>query len=131
MNDSRVVGLAVALSFLWTSCKDSPSDVFEKLQDAAKKGHVEEFGSYFTDESRPFAEALLYLYKAQSNPDLGLPEPLKVLALARVDSERIEGQKGVVVVESGGRKYSLVFKKDGKWRLDLKLTELENARTGF
>ena len=114
-----------------SGCGDKPSDVFERLQQAAKKGNVEEFGSYFTEESRPFAEALLLLYKTQHNPETGIPEPLKVLALAKVKGEEVQNQRGILTVEASGRTYKLVFRKEGEWKLDLKLTERENSRMGL
>ena len=124
-----MVLLIVSLSI--GGCGDRPSDVFDRLQEAAKRGKVEEFGSYFTEESRPFAEALLLLYKTQHNPEIGIPQPLEVLALAKVKSEKVQNQRGVVTVEAAGRTYRLVFRKEGDWKLDLKLTERENSQAGF
>lgn len=103
------------------------------MEKAAREGNASEFASHFTEESRPFAEALLSLYATQGTAEGGnTPSPLALLAHSSVESEQIEGEKAYLTVraptEQGGQIHVLVFKKtDGAWKLDIALTEEKNA----
>lgn len=114
------------------ACGKSPTRVYEAMEEAAREGNAPEFASHFTPESRPFAEALLSLYATESPAEGPASSSLALLARSTVESERIEGEKAYLSVraptEEGGQLHTLVFKKvDGAWKLDITLTERENA----
>ena len=46
-------------------CGDSPADVLATLESAAAEGNAERFAAQFTQDSKPFAEALLSLYQTR------------------------------------------------------------------
>ncbi len=119
-----------ALLFVGLGCAASPSDVFEKIETAAKEGKVEEFASHFSEDSKPFAAALLSLYVSNATATGPLSLPLDLLTRSTVDEERIEGQRAFVAVKSpsSGRR-NIVFIQDekGAWKLDIMQTEKLNA----
>jgi len=124
----RIVA-ALALAGSLAACGKSPTKVFDALQEAARKGDAETFGSHFSADSKPFAQALLALYASQYPANGPAPRPLEQLTLADVQSETIEGDKAkVVVAAKGGKPVTLVFVKEGgAWKLDVRLTD-RNAR---
>lgn len=111
-------------------CSRSPKEVFLKMEEAARKGNVKEFGSYFTEESRPFAEALLALYKSQSPAEGPVPDALSLLSASTVVSEEVQDHVAYVDVRTSPDSpvRILVFtKEEGRWKLDLRATEKKNG----
>jgi len=115
---------------LQTGCASSPSSVFEKIETAAKAGKAEEFASYFSEDSRPFAAALMSLYVSNASATGPVSKPLDLLTRSTVEEERIEGQRAFVMVKtSTGTKHNIVFiqNEKGAWKLDIAQTEKLNA----
>ena len=118
------------IGLLLTGCASSPSAVFEKIEAAAKAGKAEEFASYFSEDSRPFAAALLSLYVSNASATGPVSKPLDLLTRSTVEEERIEGQRAFVMVKTPtGTKRNIVFIQDEKnaWKLDVAQTEKLNA----
>ncbi len=127
-----MIGLAAVVALAGAACTKSPAGVYEAMEEAAREGHAAEFASHFTEESRPFAEALISLYATEAPAEGPAPSSLALLARGTVESERIEGERAFVSVrtssEGGGPSYTLVFRKqEGAWKLDIADTERENA----
>lgn len=124
----RRILVGIVAVALW-GCASSPTEVFEALEEAAREGNAAEFGSHFTEESRPFAEALMSLYSTHSPAQGPLSRPLEILARSDVRSETIDGRRAELVVESGnGASSKLVFEQeDDGWKLDILQTEKRNA----
>jgi len=123
---------AAALLLAAAACSKSPTRVFEAMEEAARNGDAAEFASHFTSDSRPFAEALLVLYAAQSPAEGPLPPALTLLTRSQVVSEEIHGERADLTVQPGSDPNAplrvLVFKReDGKWKLDIRETEAKNA----
>lgn len=119
------------LTMACIACAKSPTRVYEAMEEAAREGNAKEFASHFTEESRPFAEALISLYATEAPAEGPAPSSLALLARSTVESERIEGERAYLSVraptEQGGRVHALVFKKqDGAWKLDIAETEKHN-----
>ncbi len=127
------IGWAAALALV--ACGKSPTRVYEAMEEAAREGKAAEFASYFTEESRPFAEALISLYATEGAAEGPAPTSLVLLSRSTVESESIEGEQAFLTVrapsEQGGRLHTLVFRKqDGDWKLDIAATERKNAGGG-
>jgi hypothetical protein len=124
MTARRVLPLLLALLAL-AACGKSPTKVFQRLQEAARAGDDEVFASYFSADSKPFAQALLALYDSSYPKEGPAPRPLAQLTLADVQSESVDGDKAeVVVAAKGGPPVTLVFVKEGDgWKLDVRLTD--------
>lgn len=126
------IALAATLALAGVGCAKSPSRVYEAMEEAAREGNAAEFASHFTEESRPFAEALISLYATEGAAEGPVPSSLALLARSTVESERIESDRAFVSIrapaEQGGQLHTLVFRKqEGAWKLDIADTERENA----
>jgi len=126
---SRAASLA-AICVL-TGCSPSPTEVFEELEESVREGLAKEFASHFTEESRPFAEALMSLYKTRASAREPLTGPLAMLAASDVLGERIEGKRAFLEVEEpNGARHTIVFElEQGDWKLDIQETEKNNAQS--
>ena len=111
-------------------CGDSPADVLATLESAAAEGNAERFAAQFTQDSRPFAEALLSLYQTRYPLDSRKEfTPLRMLGRSDVLDEVDRGGTVALRVKlrSSGEQAVLVFRReDGAWRLDLLATDREN-----
>ncbi|NOZ00963.1 MAG: hypothetical protein GXP54_03630 [Deltaproteobacteria bacterium] len=118
----------IAVIFVALGCAQSPTEVFEDLEQSASRGNAAEFAAHFTAESRPFAEALMSLYSTHASARGPLSKPLEILAASTVKEESIKGPRAFVTVESpNGTQSTLVFKmEDGEWKLDIGDTEKRN-----
>jgi hypothetical protein len=124
--------LAVAVTFFVLcagfGCSKSPSKVFSEMEESAREGDVDKFGSYFTEDSRPFASALLALYKMQGGAE---GSALDLLVKSEVVSEEIDNDRELATIKAktaGQRMFTVVFKKEGgKWKVDLRETEKANG----
>ena len=122
----------MAALLLAAACGKSPTAVFEKIEEAAKAGDADRFASFFTEESAPFARALLSVYRTQSpravEGGTG-SKPLDVLSISTVVKERVEDKLAYVTVKTGQSVNDLVFVADakGEWKLDVQRTEKLNA----
>lgn len=128
----RVRVAQVVFVLFCLGCSKSPAQVYEAIEEAARQGRAEEFASYFTEESRPVALALLSLYASAAPAEGPEPAPLSLLSRSTVESESIEGDRAYLTVkapgEQGGQTYVIVFKKEGRaWKLDVVETEKKNA----
>lgn len=120
---------ALLAILLLSACAASPRGALEKMQDAARAGKVDEFASYFSEESRPFALALMSLYATQGSLGVQPSKPLDLLTKCEVVDEKIvSGDQAEVTVKTGERTSILVFvlEKTG-WKLDVHLTDRKNA----
>lgn len=120
----------IILLFLLSSCSPSPTKVFEKMEKAAIEGKIEEFRSYFTEDSAPFAEALLRLHKNS----LDKSESTIIFTRSKVLNEIKEDKRTILEVETNPqgedpKKYKVAFvKQNGKWRIDLLETDKINLK---
>ena len=102
------------------------------MQEAAREGDTERFASYFTEDSQPFAKALMAVYRTQAVAGGDASKALQVLADSTVVEERVENQRALLTVTTGKDVESrsvLVFRKDdkdGQWKLDIEETEHRN-----
>ena len=126
---SRATLAAVMALCAAAGCHASPSTVFEKMEEAARGGKSKEFASYFTEDSRPFAEALLSLHRSQAPAVGSLSRPLELLTRATVKDEKVEDAVAKLTVKTATGEGTLVFVKDdhGDWKLDVQQTERQNA----
>lgn len=110
------------------ACSPSPSKVFLKMQQAARDGDRKAFVSYFSEKSRPFAEALLALYDAEYPKDGNRPDPLRQVTLAEVRGETVRDVDAEVQVSVAGSPiWVLVFVREGRnWKLDVGETDRRN-----
>lgn len=124
----HIMAALVPALFL-AACAPSPTEVFEGLERTAREGKAAAFAAHFTEESRPFAEALMSLYVTHSTARGPLSRPLEVLARSEVISERIEGRRAFLEVRTpDGAAHSLIFEQEeGDWKLDIGETEKRNA----
>ncbi len=122
---------AVLVVTALSACAKAPSKVFLDLQDAARKGDAEAFAANFSEDSQPFARALLALYDSQYPAGGPAPRPLDQLTLMEVQKETIDGDKAELEVKAqGGAPVVLVFVKEkGHWRLDVDRTDREGRNT--
>ncbi len=117
-------------------CAKSPTRVFEAMEEAAREGQAAEFASHFTEESRPFAEALISLYATSAPAEGPVPPALALLSRSTVESEEVVGDDRALLTvrapaDQGGQRHVLVFRKQGgAWRLDVAETERQNKRSG-
>lgn len=135
MRREAALALAAMLALAGAACGKSPSRVLGAMEEAAREGNAAEFASHFTEESRPFAEALISLYATEGAAEGPAPSALALLSRATVESEEIEGQRAYLTVrapsEQGGQWHTLVFtKQDGAWKLDVAETERRNSGSG-
>lgn len=111
-------------------CADSPADVLAALESAAAEGNAQDFAARFTNDSRPFAEALLSLYQTRYPLDSRRQfTPLRMLGQSEVLDEVDRGGTVAlrVKLKSTGEQAVMVFRnEDGAWRLDLLATDREN-----
>lgn len=109
-----------------SGCAKSPTKVYQAMQKAAMKGDYETFADYFTKQSKPFVKALIALQKTDFSAEQQASLPLRILTQCTVLQEQ-KLQKGQVflTLDCGGSKTRmLAFRKEnGKWRVDIKLTE--------
>jgi|GEM_PF-582093 len=119
---------SLSVLFVVCACSKSPSKVFLEMEESARKGEVDRFGSYFTEDSRPFASALLALYKMHGGSQ---GSALDLLVKSEVLSEEVDNDRELATVKAktaGQRIFTVVFKKEGgKWKVDLRETEKANA----
>lgn len=118
---------------LLAACGKTPRSAFERLEKAAREGDAKAFAAGFTEESEPFARALLAVYRTQAAAGGPATKPLEMLASATVVDETFESDRiAYLTVKTGEAKSILVFVRDGKgdWKLDIQLTEHDkrNAR---
>lgn len=117
--------------FLTIGCSKSPSDVLALIEEAARAGDAEAFASHFTEDSAPFARALLSVYRTQAPAGAPPSKPLSILTTSIVVDERIEGDIAYLKVKTGQAATNtdiLVFvRENGEWKLDVMKTEKENA----
>lgn len=121
--------VSLVLATVLMACAPSPSEVFEGLEKTAREGKAAAFAAHFTEESRPFAEALMSLYVTHSSARGPLSRPLEVLARSEVVGERIEGRRAFLEVRTpDGAGHTLIFElEEGDWKLDIGETEKRNA----
>lgn len=127
----RPIVLAAAVLMGALACGRSPTATLEAMQEAAREGDAEKFASFFTEDSAPFARALLAVYRTQSVAGGEPSRPLKLLAESVVVDEKVEGDRAILSVRTGRdseRPSLLVFREvDGAWKLDIEQTERRNA----
>jgi len=125
----RIVALLASVLLLGTvSCGDSPEEVFERMQKAAREGNAEVFAKCFNEESEPFARALVSLQRTQASAAGPLSQPLEKIAKSTIESVKTEGELAYLTARNGQSSDVLVFKKEkAGWRLDIQLTERRNA----
>ena len=121
----------LALALL-AACGRSPTDVLHAIDDAARAGDDARFASFFTEDSAPFARALLSVYRTQAPGGAQPSKPLDVLTASIVVSERVDGARAFLTVKTGEATTTtstLVFVKDGNgdWKLDIHQTEKANS----
>lgn len=126
-----VARVGVLLAAFWlVGCADSPAKVLERLESAAVDGDAARFAAQFTQESRPFAEALLSLYQSRYALDARREfTPLRMLGRSDVIDQADRGGTVALRVKlrNTGEQAVLVFRReDGAWRLDLMATDREN-----
>lgn len=96
------------------------------MQHSAMQGDYNTFAGYFTKKSKPFVKALIEIQKTDFGGDQQPSIPLKILTQCAVAGQQ-KLQKGQVflALDCGDNKArDLAFlKEDGKWRVDIKLTE--------
>lgn len=131
---SWTVVFFVPLTIAAIACGKSPTRVYEAMEEAAREGNAAEFASHFTQESRPFAEALISLYATETTAEGPTPTPLALLSRSTVEAEEIEGDRAFLRIrapsEQGSGSYTLVFKREeGAWKLDLRETERTNIQS--
>lgn len=131
---ARTVCLVTLTAVL--GCAKSPTRVFEAMEEAAREGKAAEFASHFTEESRPFAEALISLFATSAPAEGPAPPALALLSRSTIESEEIVGDDRALLTvrapsDQGGRQHVLVFlKREGAWKLDVVQTERQNTRSG-
>jgi hypothetical protein len=125
------VAAALAALALCAGCAGSPTAVLKQIEEAARAGDDAAFASHFTDESAPFARALLSVYRTQAPAGAPPSRPLAILATSTVEGERVEGDRAFLTVKTGEAAptaSTLVFvRESGKWKLDVMQTEKANA----
>jgi hypothetical protein len=111
------------------ACSASPRGALEKMQEAARAGKAQDFASHFSEESRPFALALMSLYATQGSLGSQPSKPLDLLTRCEVVDETIVSpERADVTVKSGERTSVLVFVLEGsEWKLDVHQTDRRNA----
>jgi hypothetical protein len=127
INRLCIAGAAI-LVLSAAACSESPEDVLRGIEQAAQEQDMEAFASRFTEDSQPYARALLGLYRSQAPLGTSGTRPLELLAKSRVLEERTDGDRAELVVESSGRRQTLIFAREsGTWRFDVEQTDRANA----
>ena len=126
---ARRVITAGALLVLLSSCALTPSGALEQMEKAAREGKAEAFASHFTEESRPFAQALMSLYTSSTPASGPATTPLKYLTDVTVVDTTLQGQSAILKVKpKDGAEARLYFLLEGgEWKLDIRQTENLNA----
>ena len=125
-----MLGLGIIALFL--GCSRSPAQVYKAMEEAAQKGNYREFVSYFDSKSRPFVQALLELQKSAYPAGTPPKGPLALLTTCDVIGEE-KAESGNRYLEldcENGTRYLGFVKEDGKWRVDIALTQRLNQRKG-
>lgn len=107
-------------------CAKSPKEVYTAMQNSAMKGDYDSFTDYFTNKSKPFVRALIELQKTDFGGDQKASLPLKILTQCAVTNrQKLQKSQVFLSLNCGDNKsHALAFiKEDGKWRVDIKLTE--------
>ena len=128
----RFFWLPLLVLALLVGCGRSPTEVLHGIEDAARAGDDARFASFFTEDSAPFARALLSVYRTQAPGGGALSKPLDILTASVVVSERVDGARAFLTVRTGEATTatsSLVFVKDGNgdWKMDIHQTEKANS----
>lgn len=109
--------LCFVFLFLLSSCGDSPSEVYIKMINAAKKGDMEKFLNGFTEESKPIIQSLIYLSQVYG---ISKKEPITLLTEGEVLYEEIIKDKAYLTIKLPNIKKRLLMKKyKGKWKIDI------------
>ncbi|HOA12460.1 MAG TPA: hypothetical protein PKH54_02890 [Myxococcota bacterium] len=116
MNRPATLVLMLAAG-LATACSNSPSKVLNELEEAAVRGDPAAFGSHFSTQSRPFAEALLSIQKEAWS---GEKTPIEKFSRSRIASEKISGDTALVLtIAPDGTEVPVFFVREaGAWKLD-------------